>query len=183
MEKIIKKINRLLQTKSIFVVGIDGPCASGKTTLAKKIAAETGAQVIHIDDFFLPAKMRTADSLNTIGGNIDTARFVDEISRGISLKIPTEYGIYDCKEGRITKIKTLKPEGIIIIEGAYSNLPELCIDYDLKIFVEAPLSVRLNRIQARNADSLNSFINIWIPLENKYFEAYPIKESCDFIVE
>ena len=183
MEKIIKKIDRLLQTKSPVIVGIDGPCASGKTTLAKKLADEIGAQVIHIDDFFLPVKKRTTDSLNTIGGNIDASRFADEISRGISLKTPTEYGIYSCKESRITETKTLNPEGLIIIEGAYSNLPELCVDYDLKIFVEAPLNIRLSRIQTRNADSLNSFINIWIPLENKYFEAYPIKESCDIIID
>ena len=110
MERIIYEIRRLLGKKPLAVIAIDGPCASGKTTLAKKLADEIGAQVIHIDDFFLPVKKRTADSLNTIGGNIDATRFADEISRGISLKTPTEYGIYSCKEGRITETKTLNPE-------------------------------------------------------------------------
>ena len=93
MKNIINIIEKIKQNKKLVLVGIDGPCASGKTTLAKKLADEIGAQVIHIDDFFLPVKKRTADSLNTIGGNIDATRFANEISRGISLKTPTEYGI------------------------------------------------------------------------------------------
>lgn len=38
MERVQKAINDLLENKEKIIVAIDGPCASGKTTLAKKLS-------------------------------------------------------------------------------------------------------------------------------------------------
>ncbi len=184
MEKIIKKLKELSASKKLIFVAVDGPCASGKTTLAQRLAVQTGAQVIHADDFFLPFEMKTPERLGQAGGNIHYERFSEEVTNGIGSGKPFEYGVYSCAEGRITEKKTVVPEGIIIVEGSYSMHPEMRIDWDLRIFVEAEYDVRLGRILRRNgAEKLKLFKEKWIPMENAYFEFFDIKNKCDIIID
>ena len=63
-------------------VAIEGPCGSGKSTLANHLLEIFGdqANLIHMDDFFLPLELRTTDRLAEPGGNIDYVRF-HEIGR------------------------------------------------------------------------------------------------------
>lgn len=184
MERITDIIKDLKKNKKLVLVGIDGPCASGKTTLAAKLAEALEAQVIHTDDFFLPFEMKTSARLSQPGGNIHYERFCRETANGIESGKPFEYGVYRCSEGRIAEKKTVVPEGIIIIEGSYSLHPSMGVDYDLRVFVEAPVEVRLERILERNGkEKLEVFKEKWIPLENKYFEHFGIKEKCDVLIE
>ena len=184
MERVIKEIFRIFQTKSLVAVGIDGPCASGKTTLAKKLAEATGAQVIHTDDFFLPSAMKTPERMAQAGGNIHYERFCEEVKNGLASGKPFEYGVYSCAVGQITETKTVVPKGVVIIEGSYSLHPEMQISYDLKIFVEASEEIRLQRIRERNGEAaLEIFKSKWIPLENKYFEFFGIKDKCDIVIK
>ena len=56
--------------------------------------------------------------------------------------------------------------------------------YDLKIYVEAPIGTRLERIRERNGEAaLDAFVKKWIPLENSYFDYFRIKEKCDIVIE
>lgn len=184
MERIINIIKDLNKDKKLVLIGIDGPCASGKTTLAAKLAKEFGAQVIHADDFFLPFEMKTPERLSQPGGNIHYERFKEEVTKGIESRKLFEYGVYRCSEGRIAEKKTVIPEGIIIIEGSYSLHPSMGVDYDLRVFVEAALDVRLDRISERNGkEKLEMFKEKWIPLENAYFEHCGIKNKCDIVID
>lgn len=183
MNGLINEIKKISETKRCVLIGIDGPCASGKTTLASRIADETGAQVIHADDFFLPVEMRTWQRLSQAGGNIHYERFAQEVASGIASGKAFEYGIYNCAHGQITEKHTVIPEGIIVVEGAYSLHPKMGIDWDLRVFVEAPIDVRLDRILARNGkEKLETFKEKWIPMEDRYFEAFGIKEICDIVI-
>lgn len=184
MKNIIEKIKTLSENKKLVLIGIDGPCASGKTTFAKGLAEATGAQIIHTDDFFLPHEMKTPERMAQAGGNVHYERFVTEVASGIASGQPFEYGVYRCGEGRIAEKKTIVPQGVIIIEGSYSLHPEMNVAYDLKIFVEAPEEIRLQRIRERNGEeALEVFKSKWIPLENRYFEFFGIKDKYDIIIE
>ena len=184
MMNLIDKIKQIKETKSLVLIGIDGPCASGKTTLADKLAYELDAQVIRADNFFLPFDMKTPDRLSQAGGNIHYERFKEEVVRGIESGKAFEYGIYNCSLGTITERKTVIPEGIVIIEGSYSLHPKMGLGYDLRIFVEAPLDLRLERILNRNGkEKLEVFKEKWIPMENAYFDFYKIKENCDIVID
>lgn len=184
MERIINIIEDLNKNKKLVLIGIDGPCASGKTTLAAKLAKELGAQVVHTDDFFLPFEMKTPERLSQPGDNVHYERFYQEVAKGIETGKKSEYGVYSCSDGKIAEKKTVVPEGIIIVEGSYSLHPSMGADYDLRVFIEAPLEVRLERILERNGrEKLEVFKEKWIPMENKYFEYFGIKEKCDIIIE
>ena len=58
-----------------FLIGIDGRCASGKSTLAEILSHRLSCPVIHMDHFFLPHAMKTPERLAKPGGNADRERF------------------------------------------------------------------------------------------------------------
>ena len=180
----IAAIANLIEEKPAAVIAIDGPCASGKTTLAKLIAEKTGAQVIHMDDFFLPAEMRTFERLSQAGGNVHYERFNSQVTKGIASGKEFVYGVYSCIRGTTTPSSPVFPDKPIVIEGSYALHPEITLPYNLKIFVEADYETRLARILHRNsADALEIFKSKWIPLEDKYFQEFGIRQKCDIIVK
>jgi len=183
MKEIIKRAEEIISRKGRIIIAIDGPCASGKTTLAASIAEKIDAQVIHTDDFFLPFDMRTEKRLSQAGGNIHYERFCDEVINGIKSGKSFNYGIYSCSTGTYGISQTVSPYKSIIIEGSYSLHPEIPDIYDLKIFLETDKETQLERILIRNgAEALEIFKSKWIPFENRYFEEYKIKSKCDIIL-
>ena len=184
MEKLINEIQKKILQKGRIIIAVDGPCASGKTTLASLLSEKFDAQVIHMDNFFLPFDMRTSERLSQAGGNVHYERFVGEVVAGIRSGKSFTYGVFDCHTGKTDKSEMILPSKSIIIEGSYSLHPEIPQDiYDLKIFLETDSETQLERIMKRNgAEALEVFKNKWIPFENKYFEEFNIKSGCDIII-
>ncbi|MGN0573096.1 MAG: uridine kinase [Acutalibacteraceae bacterium] len=179
----IEKIEMLFSAKRNAVIAIDGCCASGKTTFAEMLSERTGAQVIHMDDFFLPPEMRTAQRLSQPGGNIHYERFIDEVIGGIRSGKPFEYRIFKCSVGDFCGKAEINPQKPIIIEGAYALHPEIPDIYDKKIFLTVSPETQLRRIRERNGEqTLKAFEEKWIPLENRYFSAFGIKEKSDIVI-
>ena len=184
MKRIFETVKTILDQKANAVIAIDGCCASGKTTLANRLAEEFGAQVISMDDFFLPPDMRTHNRLSQPGGNVHYERFVEEVVIPLQNNKQFYYRVFNCKAGSYTDTKSITPNKAVIIEGAYSLHPEIYDVFDLKIFLDAPLETRLKRIRERNGEeALEAFKTKWIPFENHYFEAFDIKNKCDLIIE
>lgn len=183
MKKLINKIEALISQNPNAVIGIDGCCASGKTTLASLLSENFDSQIIHMDDFFLPPEMRTQERLLQAGGNIHYERFNSEVITGLKSGGCFEYRVFSCKTASIIGKKTVTREKPIIIEGAYAMHPQIKDIYDLRVFVTVSPETQLKRIAARNGrDALESFISKWIPFENKYFSEYRIAEKCDIII-
>lgn len=56
------------------LVGLDGCCGSGKTTLAGQLAQRLPeCTVLHTDDYYLPLDRRTPDWMHTPAANMDLA--------------------------------------------------------------------------------------------------------------
>lgn len=61
--------------------------------------------------------------------------------------------------------------------------PHLHTCYDLCVFVDISPEEQARRIIERNGPELSKrFQELWIPLENRYFDAYHIKEHCNIIL-
>jgi len=177
-------IYHLLERKKSVVVGIDGRCGAGKTSFAKELQNIIDCNVIHTDDFFLRPEQRTKERLAKPGGNIDYERFRKEVILPLKEKSCFTYGIYDCHEGRITKTVAVEPKAVTIIEGAYSFHPQFSHIYDLKIFMDVEAQEQQRRIIERNgSEQLPLFTEKWIPLEEKYFDTFLIKEECDIVIQ
>ncbi len=183
MEALFKMVEKTLAENPTAIIGIDGCCAAGKTTLANQLAAKYGFQIIRMDDFFLPPEMRTAQRLTQAGGNIHYERFNNEVAACLKSGKSFEYNVFSCKLGKFAGKCAISPERPVIIEGSYSMHPEIPDIYDLKIFLKIDSETQLKRILERNGkDALEVFKSKWIPLENRYFAEFYIAEKCDIII-
>lgn len=164
------------------LIAIDGRCGAGKTTLANQLKEMFDCNIISTDDFFLPMHLRTPERLNEAGGNIHYERFIHEVIGGLKSGKPIEYGVFDCGVMSITQTKRLQPNPVTIIEGAYSLHPNFGDIYHIKVFCDIDAELQKARIIARNGSEMyKKFESIWIPMEEKYFEAFNVKARCDYV--
>lgn len=177
-----KLLLELSSAKEAILVAIDGPCASGKTTLAKKIAAELDCNVIHTDHFFLRPEQKTAERLFEIGGNLDRERFFEEVLSPLLRKRPFSFRPYDCQKGEKGEEIFVPMKKITVVEGSYSHHPFFGDVYDLRVFLEISPEAQKRRLLSRNPQSHRRFLEEWIPKENAYFEAFSIREKADYIL-
>ncbi|MDR2514672.1 MAG: hypothetical protein LBD02_05625 [Christensenellaceae bacterium] len=174
---------RLLAGKRT-VLAIDGLCGSGKSTVAGTLARLYGASLVRMDDFFLPPELRTRERLDAPGGNIHHERFLAEVAPGLLNGEAFEYRPFDCSDFSFGRPVAVPKADLTIVEGSYSQHPDLRRLYDLTAFLYCAPETQLARIAARDgAEWLRRFISEWIPLENAYFSAFSVKEQSDFRIE
>lgn len=163
------------------VLSIDGPCASGKTTIGKLLSSFLECPCIHMDDYFLQANQRTAQRLEEPGGNIDYERFHQEINEAWNQNQPIHMRSYDCSSQTLRREVIVEKSPILIIEGSYAHHSYLDDMQAFKIFMDIEPSIQKERLQKRSPDKFLDFIEKWIPMEEKYFHAFSIKEKSDYV--
>lgn len=177
---VIEMIKKEMTTRP-FLVAIDGRCGSGKTTLAAILSEYFKCNVVHMDDFFLQPYQRTEKRLNEVGGNVDIERFEKEVLIPLKKNQCFSYQKYDCKKQQLDEYVEVKPCDLTIVEGSYSMHPKIYGYYDLHLFLEIDKDEQFKRILRRNGEKgAENFINKWIPLEEKYFSGFQIKEKSKY---
>ena len=170
-------VEKALSSKPLLVT-VDGPCASGKTTLAGKLSAALGCDVLHTDDFVVPHPRKTPERLSIPGGNCDWERLTRDVLAPWKKGQTTWYQRYDFRADCLMPPEIIASKDLLILEGSYSNLPAIRELASLRFFVDIPLSIRLERLRQRESpESLKLFFSKWIPLENAYFEAYGLPDQ------
>lgn len=164
------------------VIGIDGMAASGKTTLTGLLAQRLDASVIHMDDFFLPQGFRTPQRLKTPGGNVYHERFKKEVVPYLRSGVLFGYRVFDAHSHSYTDTRDVWPKPYIIVEGCYCMHPEFGDIYDLKLFAEVSPAEQWKRITETRAERAEMFKAMWIPMENRYHEAFRIREQCHMVI-
>ncbi len=173
----------ILPTDQVSVVAVDGRSASGKTTLAEKLSAVTGAGIIHMDDFFLPPNLRTAERFAVPGGNVHYERFQQEVLPYLRDSAPFSYRRFDCSQMDYGESRQVKESQWRIVEGAYSQQPALQEYMDLRVFADVDKETQMQRIRRRNgAVRAEQFAARWIPLEEAYFSVCRIREKSDLVL-
>ena len=159
-------------------VSIDGMCGSGKTTLGTVLAEVYGCNLFHMDDFFLRPEQRVPERLAEPGGNVDYERFQEEVLDHLKDPEGLSYRVYDCSVRRLTETVTVPYSRLNIIEGAYSQNPYFHDPYDLRFFCSISEEEQKARILRRNGpEMLKKFQEIWIPMENRYFETFRLRDK------
>ena len=181
LEKIQAVLGSLAKMDAPLRVAIDGRCAAGKTTIANRLQKVFACNVLHMDDFFLRPEQRTEERLRQPGGNVDWERFREEVLFPLRRDVPFSYQPYDCHTQMLKEPVKVEPKRLTIVEGSYSCHPELWDFYNLHIFLTISSEEQRRRIQCRNGEAaLKIFQNKWIPLEERYFEAFQIEQRCEF---
>ena len=168
-----------------FILAIDGRSGAGKSTLASVLQKETGCAVVHMDDYFLRPKQRTAERLDLPGGNVDHERFLSEILLPLSQgKHSIQFQPYDCKTQTLQHMVEMENCGVSIVEGSYSCHPALWDYYDFRVFVTISADEQRQRIIEREGNEKAAmFFARWIPMEEKYFSHYRVGERCDLVLK
>ncbi len=179
LDDIIKLIDKALLSADKINIAIDGKAASGKTTLAKQLSEIYDCNVIHMDDFFLPTELRTEERYARPGGNVHYERFQQEVIAGLKKQEAFSYKIFDCSLMSYSKEVTVVPKKINIIEGCYCLHPYFDDIYNIKIFSSISPEEQRKRILIRNGEAMyKRFAELWIPMENRYFDYYNIMDKC-----
>lgn len=182
--ELLQAIDERLPRQARLLLAIDGGSASGKTTLAALLAQRYGCPVFHMDDFFLRPEQRTPQRLAEPGGNVDRERFFSEVLQPLRQGGPASYRRYDCQTGQLLPPVLRQAGQLNVIEGAYSMHPELSALYDLSVFLAvSPETQRRRILQREPAFKQQLFFQKWIPMENRYFQAFSIPERCDLRIE
>lgn len=178
--RILPVLEQIAKTKnSPCVIAIDGRAASGKTTMADDLAQVLRCDVVHMDDFFLPPKLRTEERLSQAGGNIHYERFAEEVLPGLTERKGFTYRVFDCGKLDYERERTINSADHRIVEGSYSLHPKFGNYAHVRVFSSIDKEKQLKRIFERDGNvAFECFKNKWLPMEEQYFATFRIADKC-----
>lgn len=179
---LLERLERLAEEDSaaIRVIALDGRSASGKTTMAGQLAQILKAGVVHTDDFFLPAELRTPQRYAQPGGNVHYERLKEEVLPRLRSGAAFSYRRFDCGRMALNGTRPVDAGRWRIVEGAYSCHPQLGGYMDLRVFSDVEPGEQLRRIRKRSGDAqARRFAAQWIPLEEAYLAAFDVPARAD----
>lgn len=181
--QVLKGIANPLKHKKQLRIGIDGRCASGKSTLAMVLTEVFSATCFHMDDYFLPPEKRTSTRLKEPGGNIDYERFHKEIIKPLQEGSIVIYRPYDCHTQTLRDSITIQPSALVVVEGSYAHHPYFKDAYDMRILLTCDSDIQKERLRKRSLAFYDRFLTDWIPMEEYYFQSFSIEEQADMVID
>jgi uridine kinase len=157
------------------LVCIDGPAGSGKTTLAARLALALGdgVAVVHMDDVYAGW---------TLSGGFERLR--SGVLAPLAEGRAGAYRRYDWLAERFVEAPTSVPvPDVLIVEGCGSCPRAVDAWASLRIWVEAPPTLRLARGLARDGAELAEQWRQWQREENALFEAEDTRARADLRVD
>ncbi len=158
------------------LVCVDGPAGSGKTTLARAVAAVAGpaSAVLHLDDLY--------EGWSGLEGSLWprlSAQVLEPLRRGR----PGRYQRYDWPTGAFAEWVDVPVPGLLVLEGCGSA--RLAADplAVLRVWVEAPPGLRLERGLARDGADAEPHWRAWMADEAAHFARERTRERADLHVD
>ncbi|ACZ30365.1 putative uridine kinase [Xylanimonas cellulosilytica DSM 15894] len=159
-----------------FLVVVDGPAGSGKTTLAAQLAPRLGdgdgghAQVVHQDDLYEGWEA---------GPDGGAARLAEWVLAPLAQHRPGRYRRYDWTSGRYAEWHTVAPAEFVVVEGCGSGARAVDAHPRLLIWVEADDDERLRRGLARDGAAERDHWLRWMDDEATHYEREGTSERAD----
>lgn len=184
MEELYSAVRGLLRDRGRALVAIDGPCCAGKSTLGARLAEAFGGSLFHMDDFFLPSALRTAERLDAPGGNVHYERFLDEVLTPLSAGRDVVLRRFDCGRMDFLPGETVPFRAVTVVEGSYSLHPALRAAYDLRVFLDlSPETQRARLLTREGPEGREIFLRRWVPLEERYFGRCGVRACADLVLK
>ncbi len=155
------------------VVAIDGPSGSGKTTLAKGVVDALDCPVAHMDDLF-PGWEGLAEAVGLL-----TRQVLEPLARGER----AAYRVWDWEQGTWGGTITLPTHRFLVVEGCASNVLPAGRYAAVRVWVEAPRSLRMSRGIERDGEVFAPHWERWADQEEALFAADGTRARADVVID
>lgn len=182
-------------------VAIDGPPASGKTTLADELAAVLrgrGRNVIRatVDNFLFPRAQRYRRGEYSAEGCYFDTHDTEALNRVLLDPLGPDgdrrfqHTVYDHTSDTALSppVTTAAADAVLVFDGVFLLRPELVDQWDLSIFVSAELEKTVHRAviregrQSSPAEVERRWRERYLPAQQLYFAAARPAEHADIVV-
>ena len=160
---------------AVRLVCVDGPAGSGKTTFADRLTAalEGSAALVHLDDLYAGWTMTGS-----------AARLAAGVLGPLAEGRPGGYHRYDWPAGRFAADVTAVPvPDVLVVEGCGSSRGALDPFTTLRVWVEAPAGLRLDRGLLRDGAAMAGAWHAWQRTEAALFAAEATRDRADLRVD
>jgi uridine kinase len=162
-----------------FTIAIDGRDGSGKTSFAKVLETYLpGFVMLNGDDYFEPIN----DPI--VWGEFNDERFAQDVIEPLKQDNTFTYRPYDWHSEPHISEKQITVEQGICLERCYSFTFEL--DWDLKIWVETPREICIERGLARETLPREQTVpawEIWQTQRDEYIRTFRPQEKADIVID
>ena len=172
-----EKVRSIHRKHKTLLIGIDGVGGAGKTTLAEYLKVNlVGVSIVQLDDFYSPELNRA-----------DRNRVLEQVFLPLENNAEAKYQIFDWRSNALTDWYTIKPGGIVIVEGVSALHSDFVEKYDFRIWIncspEAGFKRGVERDKVRDGeDNTDKWLNIWMPQEKEYVESQKPQLRADYIL-
>ena len=155
----ILELVHLRRNQQMTLMGIGGCGGAGKSTLARRVAEEwPGTEVVATDAFW-------------DGSSFDLGRLRTEVLDPLLANAAVTFDEWDWASKTRRPARAVRPEGLVVIEGVCALHQMFRDDLDIRLWVDAPREVRLERGVARDGEaSRQQWETVWMPNEAAYIE-------------
>lgn len=165
-------------------VGIDGPGASGKSTLATGLAAVLPEAVLVAGDDFYRPESDSKRSAFEVAGLFDLPRLASQVLIPHTEGRVLHYQRYDWEAGTLGDWVHGAGGTPLIVEGIYSTHQTLRDFYDLRIWVTTPRAVRLARgIERDGEEARSKWVDVWMPAEGRYIADQAPQDHAHLVLD
>ncbi len=148
----------VLQMNQIYLIGIAGPSASGKTSFLNQLRHNFSPEevcIISQDDYYLPIHEQKSDEFGIVNydlpGSIDDQRFLND------LRLLSQNKVVEIKEyvfnnpNKAPEVKLLSPAPVVVVEGLFIfYFEEIMRLLNLKLFIDARDDIKMRRRMQRD---------------------------------
>ena len=158
-------------------VCVDGPAASGKSTLGRALARSArqrgSVRLVRIDDM-----LEGWTGLAGVSARVDR-----DLVAPLALGGAGRYRRYDWQRERLAEWRTVEPVDLLVLEGVGSGASRYADHITTLVWVEAPQDVRLARGVERDGEAVLPQWLAWMDDEQAEFAREDTRARADVLVD
>jgi hypothetical protein len=155
------------------VLAVEGRSGSGKTVLARAVAAGSGASLIRMDDLY--------PGWDGLLGGVEALR--DWVLRPLAEGRAAAWRRWDWAAGEYAEWHPVPADALLVVDGAGGGARSLACYRSGLVWVDAADEQRRDRALARDGATYAPHWERWARQEDEFYAAERVREHADLIVD